>query len=43
LKSPELFLLGPVVEGSDENDNNDGNQNGDAFNPTVILFFYDSN
>ena len=43
LKSPELFLLGPVVEGGDKNDNDDGDEDSNAFDPAVILFFYHAN
>ena len=33
LQSAELFLLPPVIEGRDEDNNKDSDEDGDAFNP----------
>lgn len=39
LQTSKLFLLGPVVKGCHEDDDDYGNQDGDAFDPAVIIFF----
>lgn len=36
LQPAELLLLGPVVEGRDQNHNDDGEQNGGAFDPAGL-------
>jgi len=42
LESPELFLLGPVVEGRDKNDDDDGDQDGHALDPAVVFLLHDA-
>lgn len=39
LEATELLFFGPVIEGSDENDDDDGYKDGNAFNPAVVLLF----
>ena len=37
LEAAELLLLGPVIEGSDQDDNNDGDQDGQTLNPAMLV------
>lgn len=38
LQSSKLLLLRPIIEGRDENNNDDGNENGTALDPSVLVF-----
>jgi hypothetical protein len=42
LEAPELFLFRPVVEGGHEDNDDDGDQNGHALDPAVVLLFDDT-
>ena len=40
LEAPELTLLGPVVEGGHEHDDDDGDQDGETLDPRRMLVFW---
>lgn len=39
LKSSELFLFAPIIKSRHEDDDNDGDEYSEAFNPTNIRLF----
>ena len=40
LQAAKLLLLRPIIEGSDDDNNDDCNENGSAFDPSVFIFFF---
>ena len=39
LETTKLFLLGPIIEGCDNDNNDDCNEDGEAFDVSVFIFF----